>query len=462
MKNHKLRKKSTKIYLIFLIWIALMFLLNISIVIADDPPSSLTIFPDNGSVLMGDISIAKVSFNDTIVYTTPNPSYVTDSIVLDGITSIGEIRELPSGSITMKFPDNQIYVKLPEENKILKFTDESRTSAINDTCYIWSPNEKFALKSPSTIIVADEINASFSGINFPQQIDVLNEYKVTARRGSPYDMQVSNLNYCVVNYTVDWGDGTVTVVNDINSLSLNHVYTNSGIYSVCIRPVDLEGNYYNFSSQLSIYDPEGLQLAYVVANTYRVPIAATSVGVSGLALIGFAATEAGKYKLLSLLSLAIPMFTHIQKDDVLDQFVRGEVYGLIKSNPGVHYNEIMRKLEMKNGTLSYHLHMLEKMEMIKSRREGLKYRVFYPTEMKFPKEERYRLSNLQLEILQIIKEDEGIQQKEIAKKLGKKPQTINYNIKILQQAGLIKIRKKGRETGCYILKESPDNQNNTP
>ena len=78
------------------------------------------------------------------------------------------------------------------------------------------------------------------------------------------------------------------------------------------------------------------------------------------------------------------MFTRVQKDDVLDQFVRGEIYGYVKTNPGATYNEIMQKLGLKNGTLSYHLHMLEKMEMIKSRLEGIRYRAFYPTGMKFP------------------------------------------------------------------------------
>ena len=141
----------------------------------------------------------------------------------------------------------------------------------------------------------------------------------------------------------------------------------------------------------------------------------------------------------------------IQKDDVLDHFVRGEIYGIIKDNPGICYNEIMKKLDVKNGTLSYHLHKLEKMEMVKSRREGLKHRAFYSKGIKFPQEERFRLTELQVDILDTIKTNNGITQRGIAKMLGKKPQTINYNIKVLQQSELIKLQRRGRKTVCYSL-----------
>jgi predicted transcriptional regulator len=38
-------------------------------------------------------------------------------------------------------------------------------------------------------------------------------------------------------------------------------------------------------------------------------------------------------------------------------------------------------------------------------------------------------------------------------KLGKKPQTINYNIKVLEQADIIEVIKKGRKTVCHIKEQ---------
>ena len=51
--------------------------------------------------------------------------------------------------------------------------------------------------------------------------------------------------------------------------------------------------------------------------------------------------------------------------------------------------------------------------------------------------------------MEVIKKHDGINQKEIAKILHKKPQVINYNVKVLRQADLINIRKIGRKTQCY-------------
>jgi len=148
------------------------------------------------------------------------------------------------------------------------------------------------------------------------------------------------------------------------------------------------------------------------------------------------------------------LFTRIEKDEILDHFVRGRIYGYIETNPGAHYNEILKKLGVKNGTLSHHLYMLEKMGMIKSRREGMRYRAFYPTGIKFPEREKYRLTDLQIAILNKIKEREGITQKEIAIELKEKKQKINYNIKVLKRIGKIRIKKKGRKTHCYLGEEN--------
>lgn len=134
--------------------------------------------------------------------------------------------------------------------------------------------------------------------------------------------------------------------------------------------------------------------------------------------------------------------------------MRGRIYGYIENHPGATYNEILTKLGVKNGTLSHHLYMLEKMKMIKSRREGIRYRAFYTTGMEFPAEEKYRLTNLQVKILNMIQENEGITQKQLATLLKEKKQTINYNVKVLKQIGEIRVRKKGRETHCYVAKEN--------
>jgi len=110
----------------------------------------------------------------------------------------------------------------------------------------------------------------------------------------------------------------------------------------------------------------------------------------------------------------------------------------------------MKNLGIGNGTLSHHLHMLEKMNMIKSRREGLRYRVFYTTNIPYPKVEIIRFTKLQSRIIKLIRKNNGITEKKIILNLGEKQQTISYNIKMLQRSDVIRLEKKGRETCCYI------------
>jgi len=110
----------------------------------------------------------------------------------------------------------------------------------------------------------------------------------------------------------------------------------------------------------------------------------------------------------------------------------------------------MKNLGIGNGTLSYHLYMLEKMNMIKSRREGIRYRAFYSTGLEYPDKEKFRFTKLQSDIMEIVRQNNGVTEKEIISKLGEKQQTISYNIKMLQRNNIIRLEKKGREIYCYI------------
>ena len=109
----------------------------------------------------------------------------------------------------------------------------------------------------------------------------------------------------------------------------------------------------------------------------------------------------------------------------------------------------MKNLGIGNGTLSHHLYMLEKMSMIKSRQEGIRHRAFFITSTQYPEEDQLRFTTLQSDIIKLVKENNGISEKEIISKLGEKQQTISYNIKMLQRKNIIKLEKKGRETYCY-------------
>lgn len=416
MKIYKLTIKAKKFSLVLIILIGIMFLLNISSVLADN--------------------VQEVE--DTEIYTEK------DTAQVDPLEEL--LESIENKQITR--PTNDITIILPNGS--------IRLPTFTTTVY-----PEFQLNNTNEIIHISDIVYSLSEIIFQQSIDGLNDFNVKIDFNNYLNYLDSSSNdykALIMNYVIDWGNGDSIAGKNIPTSIQVYNYKKQGTYQLTIQLKDSNGltYYYQKNQTFKLTTAKFVEL-WVGEN--KETVAVSSAGIGGVALLGFALTETGKYKLLALLPLLIPMYTRIQKEDVLDQFVRGQIFGFIKSNPGVHYNEIMRKLDMKNGTLSYHLHMLEKTRMIKSRKEQFRYRAFYPTGMKFPKRERYRLTELQMDIIKTIKENEGITQKDIAKKLNEKHQTINYNIKVLQQAELIHIRRNGRKTSCYVFEDTSDQDN---
>jgi len=431
--------------LLLILFIALIIFNLSNIGLAEDPSEAT--FTDTYSY-----SITKVSKNFQLndsnkLYPSilSNKNFETSIISLDG--EMTNVVELPSQSTAIELPNNTIAIKYLDEN--INILPPGSTVSYYDEKPI------IKISNQSTVIQVSEVinfpidnlikNASFS-----QSIDKLNSYKVQVNFN---ELNNSVISENIENYSIEWGDGENKVLTKYTK-SVSHAYEKSGEYSISVKVNDSFGLTHQLQQTYTI-DYEGHALhAYFILEENKEPVAITTSTSLSAFFIGFIAlTETGKYKFLALLTLLVPLYTRIQKEDVLDQFVRGQIFGFIKTNPGVHYNQIRREMGVKNGTLSYHLSVLEKTELIKSRREGLKYRAFYPTGMKFPKNERFRLTELQIKILDVIKNKNGINQKNIAKEIGKKPQTINYNIKVLKQAELIKVVKKGRKTICYINTE---------
>ncbi|MEE9150748.1 MAG: winged helix-turn-helix transcriptional regulator, partial [Thermoplasmata archaeon] len=163
----------------------------------------------------------------------------------------------------------------------------------------------------------------------------------------------------------------------------------------------------------------------------------------GLAFF-FAATQ---YGYLALLSLFLPLYVRLKKKDVLSHFTRGQIFGYIQANPGAHYNAIIQNLGLHNGVGAYHLQVLAREGFIKSARDGI-YKRFYPSNMRIP-EKRLHLSRVQKDILGVIQKHPGVTQKQVSKLLDESKQVVNYNVKVLETAGLIRVERLGRGTACF-------------
>lgn len=253
----------------------------------------------------------------------------------------------------------------------------------------------------------------------------------------------------VTSYHWDFGDGNYEFGSNAS-----HVYEASGNYSVTLTVTDN-----SFAESMDIVFVEVLG-----SGSGLLDDAQTGFGGSGLwsllliAVMGtlsiFAlayATEAGRYRFFGFL---IPLYTKLKKEEILDHFTRGKIYGYIVANPGVHFNSIKKVLKLSDGSFSHHIHILEREGIIKSARDGT-YRRFYPSEMRIP-ENGGSLKKSQLLIIEKIREAPGISQKDIASLMGVSSPTINYHLKELIKLGIIRAERAGMRVRYFVNSENQD------
>ncbi len=176
------------------------------------------------------------------------------------------------------------------------------------------------------------------------------------------------------------------------------------------------------------------------------------ISITGIiAILIIASTETGKYGLFK--TLVVPLYSRLKKDELLEHFVRGQIYGRIMSHPGEHYNHIKQKLGVTNGTLSHHLRTLELQGYIKSHRDGT-YKRFYPMGMKIPRKKGIQLSDLQMGIVDAIRQSPGISQKDIASIEGISQQSVSYNLAILERMGILDTVRDGAKKKYFISSQN--------
>lgn len=144
--------------------------------------------------------------------------------------------------------------------------------------------------------------------------------------------------------------------------------------------------------------------------------------------------------------ISLIMYSKIKRENLLKNALRKRIFDYIRENPGKHYRAILNDLNLTMGVLTYHINRLEKAQYLTSRQDGM-FRRFY---IRGPKTEmRFFLSDIQQSILTVIKENRGISQTKIAEKIDVSRKVVNYHVNILDQAGLIFVENRGRETACY-------------
>lgn len=138
-------------------------------------------------------------------------------------------------------------------------------------------------------------------------------------------------------------------------------------------------------------------------------------------------------------------------EESLELEPRKKIYDAIEGSPGRHLREIDRNVDIPLGTIRYHIRVLEKRDLIISKKEG-KYKRYYP-KGKVDREDKEVLAVLRKElprtIILYILESPGSTHGDILGSLDVAASTLSYHLKKLREEGIVK--KQGSE--YYVKNE---------
>ncbi|MGA1820179.1 MAG: winged helix-turn-helix transcriptional regulator [Thermoplasmatota archaeon] len=168
-----------------------------------------------------------------------------------------------------------------------------------------------------------------------------------------------------------------------------------------------------------------------------------AAGIILAAMIFFGFTEVG---VVIMFTVGSSIYSKLSKKDILNHEVRGLIRGYIIANPGDHYSSIKRNLDLNNGTLAYHLRVLEQSGFIKSMYDGI-YKRYYPSNVNISKLKKN--VSKQEEIFNIILENPGVTMEEIGRMIGVSRQVVNYHVKNLIRAGVVSYLRDRKSAKFY-------------
>lgn len=141
----------------------------------------------------------------------------------------------------------------------------------------------------------------------------------------------------------------------------------------------------------------------------------------------------------------------LSMEQVLENETRGGIIDIILETPGVHFNQLLRQMSISAGTLAWHLDILETFKIIKKERVG-QYLVYFSYLDANPLENmdfKLQKSQTTLEIVRLIRENPGIYQNQLAKKLKLNHKTVKYHLNKLLDIHLIYFKVDGRKRLFY-------------
>jgi len=143
----------------------------------------------------------------------------------------------------------------------------------------------------------------------------------------------------------------------------------------------------------------------------------------------------------------------VSGSNVLDQDVRARIYGYICQNPGIHLRGLSTEMQVKLGTLRYHLSVLQHTHKIAVSGDNASIR-FYENSGTYSTEEQQILKHLRNEttkkILGVLLDRPMATRQDIADAVGVSGPSVSWHMKRLEEDHIVLSRRDGRLTAYEI------------
>ena len=136
-----------------------------------------------------------------------------------------------------------------------------------------------------------------------------------------------------------------------------------------------------------------------------------------------------------------------ERNEALEHQTRGMILGYIMVHAGDTYTDIKRNLMLSNGTLSYHLAVLEKERLVRPQTRGPR-KLFFPVGVRLP-EDGGGMHELQVRIFRAVQNVPGLAVKDLAGALGITSQHALYHVRALAAQGFVRLERRGVTLRAY-------------
>ncbi|WP_342303876.1 winged helix-turn-helix transcriptional regulator [Methanolobus sp. ZRKC5] len=133
---------------------------------------------------------------------------------------------------------------------------------------------------------------------------------------------------------------------------------------------------------------------------------------------------------------------------------RKRIFEMIQSSPGIHMRELERTLDIAVGNLQYHLHYMEKKNLISTHKDEQFVRYFVKNK-ELDADDRKVMSFLRKKacshILVTLMEAPGMNNKDLSSAIGLSPSTVSWHLNKLVASGIVQKTVCGRESKFKVM-----------